>query len=180
MNTNQHLIIILLCLLAIFCISQLLLVAMVRFCAKVAPKAKIPRPLRPKTADDCPFCRAEKDKRDSPQPKQAPQPWREVRSHRGRKKTLSTQGHSCPNPICIYFGIVDERIHALVGYGRHGKTDTIQDLRCQSCGRKISARWGTALYRLKTSSTRVAYSGAWRPVILNHVGHRFWTMSATF
>jgi IS1 family transposase len=51
---------------------------------------------------------------------------------------------------------VDERIHALVGYGRHGKTDVIQDLRCQSCGRKISVRWGTTLYRLKTSSARVA------------------------
>ena len=56
----------------------------------------------------------------------------------------------------MYFGVVDERIHALVGYGRHGKTDVIQDLRCQSCGRKISIRWGTALYRLKTSSTIVA------------------------
>jgi IS1 family transposase len=32
----------------------------------------------------------------------------------------------------------------------------IQDLHCQSCGRKISVRWGTALYRLKTSSTKVA------------------------
>jgi len=56
---------------------------------------------------------------------------------------------------------VDERIHALVGYGRHGKTDVIQDLRCQSCGRKISVRWGTTLYRLKTSSARVALILAW-------------------
>ena len=49
-----------------------------------------------------------------------------------------------------------ERIYALVGYGRHGKTDRIQDLRCQTCGRKISVRWGTALYRLKASSTKLA------------------------
>lgn len=83
MNTNQHLFIILLRLLAILCISQLLHVAMVRFRAKAAPKAKTPRPLKPKTADDCPFCRAEKDQRDDPQPKQAPKPWREVKSHRG-------------------------------------------------------------------------------------------------
>jgi hypothetical protein len=51
---------------------------------------------------------------------------------------------------------VDERIHALVGYGRHGKKDVIQDLRGQACGRKISMRWGTALSRLKTSSARLA------------------------
>jgi len=49
----------------------------------------------------------------------------------------------------------------LVGYGRHGKTDRIQDLRCQACGRKISVRWGTALYRLKTSSTKAALILAW-------------------
>ena len=55
----------------------------------------------------------------------------------------------------MYYGIVDERIYALVGYGRHGKADTIQDLGCQSCRRKISVGWGTALYRLKTSSTKV-------------------------
>ena len=56
----------------------------------------------------------------------------------------------------MYFCIVDERIHALVGYGRHCKTDVIQDLRCQACRRKISVLWGTALNRLKTSSTKVA------------------------
>jgi len=134
----------------------ILRLAMLRFHTKDAPKPKTTRPLKPKTADDCPFCRAEKDKRDDPQPKQALKPWSDVKSPRGRKKTLSTQGYACPNQACRYYGIVDERIHALVGYGRHGKTDRIQDLRCQACGRKISVRWGTALYRLKTSSTKVA------------------------
>jgi IS1 family transposase len=153
MNTNQFLILILLCLLAIVWIRQW---ARDRIQAEAAPKLKTPRPLKPKTAEDCPFCRAEKEKREDPQPKQPLKPWLDVKSPRGRKKTLSTQGHSCPNPTCTYFGIIDESIHALVGYGRHGKTDRIQDLRCQACGRKISVRWGTALYRLKTSSTSVA------------------------
>jgi len=156
MNTHLYFIALLLCLLAILCISNLRQARIARFHSKTAPKPKTPRPLKPKTADDYPFCRAEQAKTIDPQPKQALKPWSEVKSHRGRKKTLSTQGHSCPNPTCIHFGIVDERIHALVGYGRHGKTDVIQDLRCQACGRKISVRWGTALYRLKTSSARVA------------------------
>ena len=90
------------------------------------------------------------------QVKQALKPWREVKSHRGRKKALCTQGYACPNQTCMYYGVVDECIHALVGYGSHGKIDTIHDLRCQACGRKFSVRWGTALYRLKTSSSRVA------------------------
>ena len=158
MNTHPFLFLVLLCLLAMIWILRL---AMLRFHTKAAPKLKTPRPLKPKTAEDCPFCRAAKDKRDDPQAKQALKPWRVVKSRRGRKKTLSTQGHACPNPSCIYCGIVDERIHALVGYGRHGKTDRIQDLRCQACGRKVSVRWGTALYRLKTSSTKVALILAW-------------------
>ena len=51
---------------------------------------------------------------------------------------------------------IDECVHTLVGYGRHGKADIIQDLHRQACGRKFSVRWGTARYRLKTSSTKVA------------------------
>lgn len=153
MNSHQFLVIIVLCLLAIFWIRQLVVI---RISTKAVPKPKTPRPLKPKTADDCPFCKADKDKQDNPLPRQALKPWQEVKSQRGRKKTHSTQGYACPNPDCHYFGIVDECIHALVGYGRHGKADTIQDLRCQACGRKFSVRWGTALYRLKTSSTKVA------------------------
>ena len=156
MKTDPYLIALLVCLLAILCISQLLQGARARIHTQAAPKVRTPRPIRPKTADDCPLCRAEQAKQMDAQLKQATKPWREVKSQRGRKKTLSTQGYSCPNQDCIYFGIADERIHALVGYGRHGKIDVIQDLRCQACGRKISVRWGTALYRLKTSSAKVA------------------------
>jgi IS1 family transposase len=42
-----------------------------------------------------------------------------------------------------------------VGYGRHGKQEAIRDLRCQACGTKVSERWGTPLYRLKTSARRI-------------------------
>jgi len=35
---------------------------MLRFHAKAAPKLKTPRPLKPKTPEECPFCRAEKDR----------------------------------------------------------------------------------------------------------------------
>ena len=58
-------------------------------------------------------------------------------------------------PWCEYYGITDASIHALVGYGRHGKHEAIRDLHCQACGAKVSERWGTPLYRLKTSARRV-------------------------
>jgi hypothetical protein len=127
MNTNPFLFLILLCLLAMIWLLRLV---MFRFYTKAAPKPKTTRPLKPKTAEDCPFCRAEKDKGDDPQAKQALKRWSDVKSPRGRKKTLSTQGYAYLNQACRYYGNVDERIHALVGYGRHGKTDRIQSRIC--------------------------------------------------
>jgi transposase-like protein len=43
----------------------------------------------------------------------------------------------------------------MVRYGKHGKHEAIQDLYCQACGHKITARRNTVLYRLKTSSQTV-------------------------
>jgi len=74
MNTNQPYFIILVCLLTILCISQLLHVARARNHAEAAPKPKTPQPLKHKATDDCPFCRAEKDKRDDPPSKYALKP----------------------------------------------------------------------------------------------------------
>jgi transposase-like protein len=51
---------------------------------------------------------------------------------------------------------MDERMHALVGYGSHGKQERIQDLMCQACGKKFTLRGDTVLYRLKTHSEKVA------------------------
>lgn len=120
-------------------------------------KPKTPRPLKPKTADDCALCQVEKG---SPPPKPetrpTPPPWSDVRSRRGRKKTISTQGYACNDPDCIYYHVMDEEIHALVGYGSHGKREKIQDLMCQACKKKFTVRRDTVLYRLKTHSEKVA------------------------
>ena len=70
----------------------------------------------------------------------------------GPKKKLSTEGYFCPNKTCDYYGISDERVHALVGYGRHGNQELIQDFKCQACQKKFTCRKNTVLYRLKTES----------------------------
>jgi len=122
-------------------------------------KARMPKPLKPKTPDDCALCRKEKE---SPQKaaeiSQLPRPWSEVRNRRGRKKGISTQGYACNNRKCVYFHIMDEKVHALVGYGHHGKNERIRDLMCQACGKKFTVRRDTVLYRLKSDSEKVALS----------------------
>ena len=120
-------------------------------------KAKTVRPLKPKTPDDCPICREEKTSpAKEAQTRQPPRPWSEVRNRRGRKKGISTQGNACNNRECVYFHIMDESIHALVGYGHHGKNERIQDLICQACGKKFTVRRDTVLYQLKSYSEKVA------------------------
>jgi len=81
-----------------------------------------------------------------------PTPWSEKKSKRGRKKTVCTRHHFCSNPDCNYYLITDDKIHALVGYGKHGKYEDIQDLICQACRKKFAIRKHTLLYRLKTHS----------------------------
>ncbi|MDO8971414.1 MAG: hypothetical protein Q7U74_12045 [Saprospiraceae bacterium] len=61
-------------------------------------------------------------------------------------------GLMCPNPDCEYYRVTAESIHALVGYGSHGKPELILDLKCQACGKKFTSRKNTVLYRLKTHS----------------------------
>ena len=81
-----------------------------------------------------------------------PVPWSQKKGKGGRKKGISTQNYFCSNPDCNYYLITDERIHALVGYGLHGKYEEIQDLFCQACHKKFTVRRHTVLYRLKTHS----------------------------
>jgi IS1 family transposase len=83
-------------------------------------------------------------------------PWREVKSRRGAPKRVNTAGFACPNRSCLYFGNTDDQIHALVGDGKHGRTEPIQTFRCQACRTTFSARRHTPLYRLKTPSWQVA------------------------
>ncbi len=122
-------------------------------------QAKGERVLRPRTPDDCGLCRAEAGPTVGDeavaQCEREVRPWKEVKSRRGRRKRAKTEGYACPNKECEYYGITDASIHALVGYGRHGKDEAIRDLRCQACGTKVSERWGTLLYRLKTSARRI-------------------------
>jgi hypothetical protein len=119
--------------------------------------AKGPRSLKPKTGADCPLCRAEQGAIvDEGKAAVPPRPWREARSRRGRKKESVTEGYACDSVGCLYYGITDSAIHALVADGHHGKYEQIQDLKCQACGHKFTVRRHTVLYRLKTYSARVA------------------------
>jgi hypothetical protein len=120
------------------------------------------RPLKPRTPDDCLACRAAQLIR---QPSALLLiPYARTKNPRGRKKRIATARYACPNSNCLYYGITDEQIHALVGCGGHGRQEYIQDLKCQACrttpalaggAREFSVRYGTALYRLKTPSRRV-------------------------
>ena len=83
-------------------------------------------------------------------------PYPQRKTQRGRKKQYSTAGFACPHLDCDYCGITDESIHALIQYGHHGTREAIPDLKCQACGRKITSRMMTALYRLRTPSARIA------------------------
>ena len=118
---------------------------------KEAKLSRKPRVLKPKSERDCPFCVEEKEKLGSPKP-ETPTAWSLRKGRGGPIKRISTQGYFCPNPECEYFCIFDENIHALVGYGSHGKQELIQDFKCQACSKKLTSRKNTVLYRLKTHS----------------------------
>jgi hypothetical protein len=104
------------------------------------------RPLRPCTLDDCPVCR---ETRGSPASPKTVVPYAQHQSPRGRKKTIDTQGYACPHSDCDYFRNTDAAVHALIGYGHHGRHEPIQDFFCKACKRKFTARRHTALYRLQ-------------------------------
>lgn len=108
--------------------------------------------LRPRTPKDCPLCQGKQ-----PHSHHAPDiiPWSHVKSKRGRRKTLVSEGHACPNKNCLYYGITDQHIHALVGDGVEGIREPIQWWRCQACGERFSERHDTAMRWLKTPSWRV-------------------------
>ncbi len=122
-----------------------------------ATKTTLQRLLKPRTPDDCPQCRQEKASSAPEASTRSPiRPWSEVKGHRGRPKQIDTQGFACDNPACVYLGITNSQVHALVGDGAHGKLERIQTFRCQACGSTFSSRRYTPLYRLKTASARVA------------------------
>jgi transposase-like protein len=130
------------------------------FIVRLKPPVSPPKPkvMKPKSEKDCPFCVAEKATRNHRVESctHLPIPWRQRKGRGGRKKRISTQGYACPNPSCDYYRIIDEQIHALIGYGGHGKGENIKDFFCQCCKRKFSMRRNTVLYCLKTSSQVVS------------------------
>lgn len=118
---------------------------------KEAKQARKPRGMKPKSERDCPFCMQEKRKLKLALP-EMPLPWSLRKGRGGPNKKISTEGFFGPNVTCEYYGISNETIHALVGYGCHGKHEMIQDLKCQACQKKFTIRKHTILYRLKTQS----------------------------
>jgi transposase-like protein len=123
----------------------------------VALHTAVQRLLKPRTPLDCPACRLSSTLSSGVEPAPLPvRPWREVKSRRGAPKRVNTEGFACPNRKCLYSGITDAHVHALVGDGTHGHAERIQTFRCQACHTTFSARRDTPLYRLKTPSHQVA------------------------
>ena len=121
---------------------------------KGAAQPRKPHVMKPKSERDCPFCMNENGRQGSPKP-EMPTAWSLRKGRGGPKKKISTQGYFCPNKECEYYGITDENIHALVGYGSHGKQEPIQDFKCRACRKKFTSRRNTISYRLKTQSRLV-------------------------
>jgi transposase-like protein len=144
-------------------IVMALALALVGWCGRRARRGRL-RPAaprvwrrwRPRTPDACAHCRQES--RNLPLGAIQPlvvRPGRDGRSRRGAPRRIATEGYACRTPGCLYAGITDARVHALVADGHHGRTDHIQDFVCQACGSRVSARWGTALFQLKTPPARI-------------------------
>ena len=70
-----------------------------------SPNRKTPRPLKPRTPNDCPVCgRPHSTPLWGNPRKPGVIPWSECQSLRGRPKTICTAGYACPNPDCDYHG----------------------------------------------------------------------------
>lgn len=122
----------------------------------VAPTTRTPRLLHPRTPKDCPHCRVQERSPQCQGPDSSlVRPWRAGTQRRGRPRRIDTQGYACPTPTCPSYGITDSALHALVGDGHHGTMAPIQNFLCQACGTKVTARYGTPLYRRHTPAGRV-------------------------
>ena len=101
-------------------------------------------------------------------------PYSQIKSSRGRKKSVATDGYACPNPDCHYCGITDAAIHALVGYGNQCGS---QRFKCQACGKVFTSRVNTPLYYLKTDPGEVEFvllflaEGVDASVLVRYTGH---------
>ena len=109
----------------------------------------------PRNPSHCGCCRAE-TQISEPVPRQlAVWAWSLQRSKRGRKKSIDSSGHFCPNPDCQYHENRDAKTHALVSNGQHGHQG-IRQWVCQACGTYVSERNDTAMSNLKKRPDDVA------------------------
>ena len=107
----------------------------------------------PRTLDDCALCA-------TPVAIQLADivevtPWSVLKSPRGARKRISSEGIACQNEACRYFGCSVQTIHAMVSDGCRGRTDRIRRWKCQACGMTVTERKDTVLYRLKTRPGRI-------------------------
>jgi hypothetical protein len=122
-----------------------------------AKRTALHRLLKPRCPDDGPACCLACTPSSGGGPATAPvRPWPEVKSRRGAPKRIHTEGFACPNRQCAYFGITNAHLHALVGDGKHGRTEQIQTFRGPACRTTFRARRHTPLYHLKTPSHQIA------------------------
>jgi hypothetical protein len=81
------------------------------------------RGLKARSPEDCPACQAKLGLRGvNSHPAHEVRSWREVKGKGGRKKQSNTEGHACPNRACRYYGIREQKVHALVLQEKRGKT----------------------------------------------------------
>lgn len=118
---------------------------------KSSVKSTKPRVLKVKTEDDCPDCQT-RHALIIPPPETTLTTYSETKNKRRRKKKTCTHNSFCSNPDCFYYLATDERIHASIGYGSHGKHECMPDLFCQAYKTKFTIRKHTLLCRLKTLS----------------------------
>ena len=111
-----------------------------------------PGQLRPRAPEDCPRC-SKWSVNLLDHPRYDVVPWSEKKSSAGRPKRIDSSGFACVNPYCEYYGITDASIHALVS---DGSRNGIQYWRCQACICRKTSRWGTPIYRLKTTIGRIS------------------------
>ena len=145
-------------------------------------KDRMPWQWRPKSPEDYPLCQTEIEVIAIPgQPEVTP--YSIQKSPRGRKKTITTQGFACPYETCQYFGVQDEPVHALVGYGKLGVNKDIQRFKCQACGGTFSSRKGTPLYYIKTAIGEIEEvlwylaEGVDLSVLVRRTGHKEETLA---
>ena len=145
-------------------------------------KARLPRRWKPRSPKDCPHCCEGLRLESRPVPREV-EPYTKRKSTRGRKKEICTAGFACLNPLCDFFGITDDQVHALVGNGKRGIKGDIQHFRCQWCRTDFSCRRNTPLYYLKTASDRIEMvlwlmaEGVDISVMVRYTGHAESTIS---